>query len=1000
MDEVVRSVGTRSRVDLAGLPAGAAAMVLARAARAQAGPTLVVTPDLDGARRMAASLRFFTGAEQTGQAEEETGDTDQVLFYPSSDITPYLDVAPDRRASMDRLATLFHLAQGLPWQFVVLPAAALIRRIPPREALSKRSCMIEAEGEVDRDALIQMLIEGGYLRVPVAEDPGTFAVRGGVLDVFPPHASYPARIELDDWLVLSIKLFDPDNQRTIEEVSRIFIHPARNTLLGQEELALARQRLRDLCDEVNLPTTQRRQLLDDLESGRLFFGIEGLLPAFHPQLETVLDYMPSDVTTAIIDPTGVNRAVGTELERAREDRGAKVEEGQPTFPVESLYMDEAETATALEHRPLAIMHRVAIGGAHDEEQESPLSRLESVDHDQVLHLGGEDQSTLAQELKAKRAQAGKDDALEPVAARARHWLDAGMRLVFSARTQTQAERLATLLRGYGLSVAKPAPFDPTLLQQPAAGRAHVVVGSLSDGFLLASEGIACVTEEEIFGSRAHRRSAGRRRRAPRTQPMLEDLRELQPGDYVVHVDHGVGKYLGIERKAIAQSPSERMRGTPAQSVEVLVVEYGGGDKLYLPVTRLNQIQKFAGKEGQKPKLDKLGGQTFAKTKNRVRKEVRKLADDLLHLYAQRHASRRESLPSTDRLYTEFEATFPFEETPDQARAIDDVLSDLEKDKPMDRVICGDVGFGKTEVAIRAAFRVAMTGRQVVMLCPTTVLAQQHWQTFAERLADYPLRVEVLSRFVDKKKQTEILSGLKDGTVDVIVGTHRLLSKDVHFKNLGFMIVDEEQRFGVTHKERIKQLRSEVDVLTLSATPIPRTLQMAVGGLRDLSLITTPPVDRRAVRTLVCRWDDQVIREAVNREMSRGGQVFFVYNRVDGLYERANRLQELLPEARIAVAHGQMKESALERVMTDFVEGHFDVLASTAIIESGLDIPRANTMIIDRADMFGLAQLYQLRGRVGRSKERAYCYLMTPPPSKLSDEARYRIEALERFTELG
>ena len=434
-------------------------------------------------------------------------------------------------------------------------------------------------------------------------------------------------------------------------------------------------------------------------------------------------------------------------------------------------------------------------------------------------------------------------------------------------------------------------------------------------------------------------------------------------------------------------------------MEVLVVEYSGG-KLFLPVTRLNQIQKYSGAEGKAPKLDKLGGQTFSKTKARARDEVKQLADDLLKVYAQRAAATRPPLTADEPSYAEFEASFEFDETPDQTRAIDEVLTDLSKPTVMDRVVCGDVGFGKTEVAMRAAFRAAMAGRQVAVLCPTTVLAQQHANTFRDRMAGYPLSIAQMSRFVTKEQQGRTLALLKEGKVDILIGTHRVLSKDVHFKNLGLLVVDEEQRFGVAHKERIKVLKAQVDVLTLSATPIPRTLQMAVTGLRDLSLITTPPVDRRAVRTFVTRWDPHVIREAIKREISRGGQTFVVHNRIESLPERGARIQEMVPEARIAMAHGQMNEALLERVMTDFIEGRYDVLCATAIIESGLDIPRANTIIIDRADTYGLSQLYQLRGRVGRSRERAYCYLVAPPPAAMSDEARMRIAALERFTELG
>ncbi len=445
-----------------------------------------------------------------------------------------------------------------------------------------------------------------------------------------------------------------------------------------------------------------------------------------------------------------------------------------------------------------------------------------------------------------------------------------------------------------------------------------------------------------------------------------------------------------------------------------MVEYAGGDKLYLPVYRLNQVQKYSGGEHAEPKIDRLGGQTFAKTKGRVKKAVREMADELLRLYAERESAVAERLPEPSDEYYAFEATFPFDETPDQAKAIQEVNKDFERGRPMDRLVCGDVGFGKTEVALRAAFRAAMEGKQVCVLCPTTVLAQQHFRVFEQRMQSYPIRIRSMSRFQTKKEQDETLAMLKDGSCDIVVGTHRLLSKDVHFKNLGFLVVDEEQRFGVTHKERIKQMKAQVHVLTLSATPIPRTLQMAVSGLRDLSLITTPPVDRRAVRTVVTRYDDAVLREAVERELSRGGQIFYVYNRIEGIYERAQKLQALVPNARIAVGHGQMAkagsrggssgtektESALEKTMLDFVDGRYDILVATAIVESGLDIPRANTILIDRADMFGLSQLYQLRGRVGRSKERAYCYLIVPPVDALKEEARARIEALERHTELG
>jgi transcription-repair coupling factor (superfamily II helicase) len=645
------------------------------------------------------------------------------------------------------------------------------------------------------------------------------------------------------------------------------------------------------------------------------------------------------------------------------------------------------------------VHALAVGG-QAEDEESPLAAFEAVSAEQVSALGGEDHTGLLARLKQQRKDGARADTLAPLTEAIRAWLESGLRVLVSARTRTQGDRVSGLLRSYGLELAAGVePFKPEHLRSPISGKVHVVLGELSHGFVLATAGLAYVSETEVFGDKPQRSSSARKARKTKTEAFLDDLSALSVGDFVVHVEHGVGRYLGLEKKQVPLSRYEELQGMKPVSVEVLLVEYVGG-KLFLPVTRLNQIQKYSGAEGKAPKLDKLGGQTFSKTKARARDEVKQLADDLLKIYAQRASIERPPLPREDRTYAEFEAGFPFDETPDQTRAIDDVMHDLSSARAMERVVCGDVGFGKTEVAMRAAFRVALSGRQVAVLCPTTVLAQQHVHSFRERMAGYPIEVRQLSRFVNKEEQQKTLTALKDGRVDIVIGTHRLLSKDVHFKNLGLLVVDEEQRFGVAHKERIKALRAQVDVLTLSATPIPRTLQMAVSGLRDLSLITTPPVDRRAVRTFVTRWDPHVLGEAIRRELARGGQAFFVHNRIESLAERAARLQELVPEARIALAHGQMNETLLERVMSDFVEGRFDVLCSTAIIESGLDIPRANTIIIDRADIYGLSQLYQLRGRVGRSKERAYCYLVAPPPSAMSDEARQRIAALERFTELG
>ena len=896
---------------------------------------------------------------------------------------------------MSRMATLSHLAHARPWSVLVAPAVALARKVPPRGELAKRAERIVVEQELDREALLRALTESGYLRVPVVEDPGSFAVRGALLDLWSPSSELPVRVELYGDLVLSMKAFDPIDQTTKKsaaELKQVWLSPVREAILDGRTNARARARVTQLAETIDWPTTKMRVLVDDVTSGRAFFGADGFLPAYYEELDPLLAYLPEDAIVLLDDPPSITRAVREELARGAADFAQK-EPSSPAFLPEAFYEDESTIARALSDRAVVALHRVAVAG----EAEGDLAIFESAR--EALDLASRDHDDLTRAVKTARASKGKNATLAPLVRRMTQWRDHGLRVFVTARAQTQAERLVALLRHQGIPChARLGAFDPASLEQPAH-EVQVVVGPLARGVMLPADGLVLVTEEEIFGSRAHRRRERSRSGAPR--PFVEDLRNLAPGDYVVHVDHGIGRYQGLLHKALPgreRTPTGAL--TIGLTVDLISIEYAGGDKLYLPVWRLNQLEKYVGGEGVQPKLDRLGGSTFARTKARVARDVRKMADELLRLYAERQALPGHALPPADDEYHAFEATFPFDETADQARAIDDVDKDLQSTRPMDRLVCGDVGFGKTEVALRAAFRVAMAGKQVALLCPTTVLAQQHFRTFEARMAGYPISIRAMSRFQTKKEQEETALGLKEGKVEIVIGTHRLLSKDIHYKALGLLVVDEEQRFGVAHKERIKQMRAQVDVLTLTATPIPRTLQMAVTGMRDLSLITTAPVDRRAVRTIVTRWDERVVREALQRELSRGGQCFYVYNRIDKLYEKAHLLQALVPAARVAVAHGQMSEAALEETMLDFVDGRYDILVSTAIIESGLDIPRANTMIIDRADLFGLAQLYQLRGRVGRSKERAYCYLVVPPPNAMTDEARSRVEALERYTELG
>ncbi|CAN5126644.1 transcription-repair coupling factor [soil metagenome] len=989
---------TRGRVDVSGIRGSADAFILAAVAKKTSRPLCIVCADVDAARKLGGDLGFLLRSATEAGSAEENGEGDVLVLAPPES-SPYADVNPDRRAAMARMATLAHLAEKRPFRALAITATALVRKLVPPAVIRSHIGTITAEDELDRDKLIKLLGEAGYLRVPLVEDPGTFAVRGALFDVWPPNLADPVRVELYGELVISIKPFDPFEQKTKRErlengetldltIAQVKLAPAREALLTRENVARARDRVSQLADQIDMPTLKARALAEDVTTGRAFFGADGFLPAYYDALSPLASYLPKDTIVVLCDPPAITTAVREALEGAARDAETKTQTVH--FLPSSFFIDEAAAATDLADRTTLVLHRTATVGGEGE----GLSRFETATAD-TLDVGARDHDDLTRAVKAARVAKGKGATLGPLLRRIRHWRDHGLAVVIAARAETQGERLHGLLVHQGVECKlRHGAFDPAWLDDTEGRKTtQIVNGPLSQGCVLPAEGLVLLTEEEIFGARARRREP---KGESKTRPFVEDLRSLAVGDFVVHIEHGIGRYQGLMHKDVA-----------GMTVDLLVVEYDGG-KLYLPVYRLNQIQKYAAGESSAPKIDRLGGSTFAKTKARANKAVRQMADELLRLYAERKAQKRPPFPAIEDEYRAFEATFPFDETPDQAKAIDAVNADLDGEQPMDRLVCGDVGFGKTEVAVRAAFRAAMAGKQVALLCPTTVLAQQHLRTFEARLGNYPISVRGLSRFQTDKESKETLLGLKEGKVDVVIGTHRLLSKDVHYKDLGVLIVDEEQRFGVAHKERVKQIRTHVDVLTLTATPIPRTLQMAVGGLRDLSLITTPPADRRAVRTIVTRWDEQVIREALQRELSRGGQVFYVYNRVEGIYERAQRVQELMPGARIAVAHGQMTRGgkdgdgggALEQTMIDFVEGRYDVLVATAIVESGLDIPRANTIIIDRADLFGLAQLYQLRGRVGRSKERAYCYLVVPPQNSLTDDARARIEALERHTELG
>ncbi|MEK6606411.1 MAG: transcription-repair coupling factor [Myxococcota bacterium] len=916
-----------------GLRGGAAAMVVARLAETEAKvgppPILVVCADESRARGFARDVRFFLGGgDDMGQRAE---------FLPVSEATPYAEVAPDAEPTQRRLALLFRVAHGLGPDVLVASAESLRRRVIPRQAFEARCHHVAAGEEVGRDALAERLVEAGYERAPVVEDPGTFAVRGAVIDVFVPLYRYPARIEWDGDRACSIRLFEPATQRTLRKQADLFVHPARETIRTGGDLRAA---IVHAADEAGAPSSRARELCERLDAGQAFLGAEGFVPAMHLRLESVLDYLPSGSLVVIDDPAGVVEATRADAAIAGDAFAARRGEGAIVLPPDAHYLSPDALISAVSGRRRIELRPLALEG------------------EAAIDAGAKSLDVLAADLRLSRAS---DDPLGPLVARLAEWRAAGMTILAQVSMAAQAERLRALLDARGV------------------GAPEIQVGDLGAGFVLEERVV--VAEAELFGPRIHRRAARQSARAA-------DLHDLQGGDLVVHQEHGIARYRGLVALTLAA-----VRG------DFVHLEFAGGDKLYLPIYRLALIERYRGGDGESVPLDRLGGETFARRKRKASEDAQALAEDLLQIYAQRQAAAGHAHAQPDAMFAEFEATFPFDETLDQERAIGEVLADLQGDKPMDRLVCGDVGFGKTEVALRAAFLAAAGGKQVVVLAPTTILVEQHLRTFRERLADWPVRVEGLSRFRERAEIARTLKDLAAGKVDIVVGTHRLLSPDVRFKDLGLVIVDEEHRFGVVHKERLKKMRAEVDVLAMTATPIPRTLHLSLAGIRDLSVIATPPEDRLAVRTILARTDDATIRDAIRKELARRGQVFFVHNRVESIGDWAVKIRALVPEARVGVGHGQMSAAALEKVMLGFVAGEIDVFVTTAIIESGLDIPRANTMLIHRADTFGLAQLYQLRGRVGRGKERALCWLLVDSEA-LPGDARRRLDAVLRYGDLG
>jgi transcription-repair coupling factor (superfamily II helicase) len=945
---IIEGAQALSRLEVNGLAGSAEARLLADLIKQSKQPLAILVADQKQARKLMTDLAFYSGRSDT------------LSLFPHWEVGPYDPLSPHQEIEAERLATLAGLHEGK-LRGVIITVRALMQRVMPRTVLNDLCLHLKPAQSYSRQELTERLLSLGYQPVPLVEDRGTFSFRGDILDIFPTASTDPIRLDFFGDELEQIRNFDPSTQRSVDKSCReVLLLPARELVLGGEHRQTFLDRLRERCDELNMTRSRRDALLEEIREGLLAPGREFLLPYNFTHLSTLFDYLP-DFRWVLSAPTDIEQAAdqfAAEIRSAEE----RMQGSDSVFaPATELFLTPQQVLSEIKSTPRIDLTRL---------------QLFHLDADwPIYQITVEGNSGLLGERPSTGA------GLDLLAKKIETWQQQGWRLLLVCHQTGQAQRLQEMLEHHGLRL----PIDPTLrLARMEKGETGICVGDLTSGFRMPDEHLAVITEEEIFGTRIRRRT-----RRENKDVLLPSLGQLKEGDFVVHTDHGIGRYCGLKHLKTG-----RVAG------DFLYLEYAGEDRLYLPIDRIERVQKYVGSEGHQPKLDKMGGSAWEKAKIKARSAVEEMARDLLKIQARRAMHPGFAYPPADTEFREFEASFPYEETDDQYAAIEDVLADLHSEKSMDRLVCGDVGYGKTEVAIRAAYKVALTGRQVALLVPTTILARQHLETLQRRFHGTPVEIDMLSRLRSSAEQKQTRERLEAGKIDIIIGTHRLLQRDIRFKNIGLLIIDEEQRFGVAHKEKLKRFRADVDVLTLTATPIPRTLQLGLLGLRDLSVIDTPPVDRLAIRTYVTRFEEDLIRHVIMRELQRGGQVFFVHNRVQSIGAMAEFLEKLVPEAKIAVGHGQMNELELEKVMINFIEGESNVLVCTTIIENGIDIPRANTILVNRADRFGLSQLYQLRGRVGRSDRRAYAYLLIPGEGILSHDARERLRVLQEQTELG
>jgi len=925
-------------------------------------PLIVIVATPKGAEKFREDLEFFNprGAPP-------------VAVFPPYNILPFKQLAYNSETAARRIRLLYQLAEADRPPILVTSINAFVQKMAPKKIMQQYSELIMAGEETDRDLLIKKLVEGGYTRAAIVEEPGDYCVRGGILDVFTPLYKHPLRIEFFGDMVESLRFFSVSTQRKKGDYQEVVIVPAREAILKRKDLDRFIRRVKKQAAELDLSGAKVREIIERIKKEGLFQGIEGLISLLYDKLDILSDYLPENTLLVLSEPHNLASAANKEWEQANKNFITARNDGRLCVPPQDLYLKWSLAQKILNSLCPLNFHALAVSGGDRSLLADSQSFEFNVKDNTAL-------STRAHNYKETQ------ELFKPLVQKIREYQESRFTVCLVCAAKSRADSLKSMLTPYSLSMRIHNGFGELGLKRAVNPEVvYICIGQVSAGFVWPLESLAVITEEEIFGVRRKRRKTVSRR----VHTELITFGDMKTGDLVVHAEHGIGQYGGLTKLTLTGAAHD-----------FLIISYRNNDKLYLPVDRISMVSKYMGVDGVAPVLDKMGGKSWERIKKRVKESVAQIANDLLKLYAKRKINKGWRFSPSDRNYSEFEHGFPYEETTDQQKAINDVLCDMEKSTPMDRLICGDVGYGKTEVALRAAFKAVNDNKQVAMLVPTTVLAEQHYATFSERFERYPVKVACLSRFRTPKEQREILAGLNNGTTDIVIGTHRLIQKDVVFNDLGLLVLDEEQRFGVTHKEKLKKFKSTVDVLALTATPIPRTLHMSLMGVRDISIISTPPEQRQAVITYISEFDDAIIASAVRKELKRKGQIFFIHNNIHSIWAIAEKLQKLTPEVRLDVAHGRLSEKELEKVMLRFIHKEIDMLVCTTIVESGLDIPNANTILINRADRFGLAQMYQLRGRVGRAEEQAYAYLFIPHESILTRDAQKRLKVLMEYSDLG